>query len=235
MLTQSEIRRLVDMQHRSYLLFKWMAKAVSEGFINFETAHEYSSFPDAAEAWIVGHYLNIPDSARPAREDLVTFCAFFSTYLINSFDLISDPGKQRVSPRCHCFCAMCSWLIDAPNLKAKRLTSSDKHRAQKMRISALRNMAVQHQLKVGEEPIKELLNDRQSFEDASLVAYGHDLLKREKGIASGPAVLALWRGFAWHESGSPKQGFRLGADMIIEAERRLLAMMREVGGGGNGE
>ncbi len=55
-----EMQRLVDMQHRSYLLLKWMAKAVSKGFVNFETAHHYSSLPEAAEDWIVGHYMNIP-------------------------------------------------------------------------------------------------------------------------------------------------------------------------------
>jgi hypothetical protein len=56
MLTQTEMRRLVEMQHRSYLLLKWMAKAVSEGFVNFETAHDYSTLPEAAEGWILGHY-----------------------------------------------------------------------------------------------------------------------------------------------------------------------------------
>jgi len=48
MLNQPEMRRLVDMQHRSYLLLKWMAKAVSEGFVNFETAHDYSAIPGEA-------------------------------------------------------------------------------------------------------------------------------------------------------------------------------------------
>ena len=96
MLNQRELRRLVDMQRRSYLLLKWMAKAVSEGFVNFDTAHDY---------------------------------------------------------------------------------------------------------------------------------YGYDLLQREKGIANGPAVLALWRTFAWNESGSPKRGFRLEAEMIAEAETRLLALL----------
>lgn len=83
------MRRLVDMQHRSDLLLKGMANAVSEGFINFETAHDDSTLSDAAEGWILGHYLNIPDEARPPREDLPAFCAFFSTYLTNSFDFIN--------------------------------------------------------------------------------------------------------------------------------------------------
>ena len=123
---------------------------------------------------------------------------------------------------------MCSWLIDAPNLRSKKVQSADKRRAQKMRVSALLNMAAEHQLDVGENEITELLHDRQTSEDASLVAYGHDLLQRAEGIANGPAVLALWRGFAWNESGSPKHGFRLKAKLIVAAEKRLLALMQDI-------
>ena len=228
MFNQPEMRRLVDMQHRSYLLLKWMAKAVSDGFVNFVTAHDYSSLPEAAGGWILEHYLNIPDNARPPRENLSAFCAFFSTYLTNSFDLISNPGKQLYSPDAHCFCPICSWLVDAPNLKTKKLTPTDKRRAQKMRISALMNLAAHHGLNVRKDEIEESLNDRQVFEDASLVAYGCDLLQREKGIANGPAVLALWRGFAWNESGSPKHGFRLKAELIADAEKRLLVLAQDI-------
>lgn len=228
MLNQNDMRRLVDMQHRSHLLLKWMAKAVTEGFVSFETAHDYSTLPEAAEEWILEHYLNIPDNARPSRDDLPTFCTFFSTYLANSYDFISKPGKQRYSPDAHCFCPMCSWLVDAPNLKAKKLQPADKRRAKRMRLNALMNLAAGHRLDIGESAVAELLDDRQTSEDASLLAYGHDLLQREKGIANGPAVLGLWRGFAWNEAGSPKQGFRLKAHLIIEAENRLLALLQTI-------
>jgi hypothetical protein len=184
MLNQSEMRRLVDMQQRSYRLLKWMAKAVNDGFVNFETAHDYSTLPEAAEGWILGHYLNIPDNARPRREDLPEFCAFFSTYLTNSFDFVGNPGKQLYSPDAHCFCPMCSWLVDAPNLKTKRVRSTDKGRAQSMRVNALLNLAAEHRINISENGISELLGDRTTTEDASLVAYGYDLLQREKGIAA---------------------------------------------------
>lgn len=53
MLDANELRRAVDIQHRSYLLLKWMASAVQQGFVSFETAHEYSTLPQAAEGWIL--------------------------------------------------------------------------------------------------------------------------------------------------------------------------------------
>ncbi len=85
------------MQRHSYRLLTWMAKAVEDGFIQFDTAHDYSSLPVAAEAWILRHYENIPTDARVAREDLPDFCIFFSTYLENSFDLVPNPGKQLMT------------------------------------------------------------------------------------------------------------------------------------------
>ncbi|MEM8670953.1 MAG: hypothetical protein AAGG48_25720 [Planctomycetota bacterium] len=222
------MRRLVDMQRRSYLLLKWMANAVSEGFVDFKTAHDYSTLPEAAEGWILGHYLNLPSGARPPREDLTAYCAFFSTYLTNSFELVSDPGKQLYSPDAHCFCPMCSWLVDAPRLKTKEVLSSDKRRANNMRVSALRSLATENQLNDGKD-VADLLVDRLIYEDASLLAYGYDLRQREKGIANGPAVLALWRGFAWDESGSPKRNFKLTAKSFVDSERRLLMLLKSTG------
>ncbi len=70
---------------------------------------------------------------------------------------------------------MCSWLVDAPNLKTKKLTPTDKRRAQKMRINALLNLAAQNGLNCRKDEIEESLNNRQVFEDACLVAYGIDL------------------------------------------------------------
>ena len=156
MLNRDQIRRAVDMQRRSYRLLRWMAKAVEEGFIQFETAHDYSSLPEAAEAWILRHYLNIPSGARVAREDLSDFCAFFSTYLENSFDLVANPGKQLYSPDAHCFCPMCSWLVNAPHLKTKKLTPSDKRRARTMKAATIRDVAAEHH--VGERSMRGILH-----------------------------------------------------------------------------
>lgn len=225
MLNPSDMRRLVDLQERSYYLLKWVAQAISEGFISFTTAHQYATFPEAAEPWILRHYLNIPEDARPARDELPVFCAFFSTYLTNSFDLRPNPGMQLYSPGAHCFCPFCSWLVQSPHLKAKKLTRVDKHHATTMRINAMLNLAAEHGLNAREDLIETQLTDRELFVDASLLAYGYDLLQRKKGIANGPAVLALWRGFAWNESGSPRQHFRLSSELILDAEQRIFKLL----------
>ena len=225
-LDSNRIAHAVDMQQRSYKLLQWMAAAVKNGFISFGTAHDYSNLPDAAAGWIAGHYNNIPDNARVSLDDLPEFTAFFSTYLQNSFDLIASPGKQLYSPDAHCFCPMCSWLVDAPNLKPKKLTTADKRRANKMRANAVSQLAIDNSVAVSANSISELLDDTNIHSQLSLLAYGHDLLQRLNGIANGPAVLSLWRGFAWNENGSPKPKFQLKADMIMDAESQVLAVLK---------
>jgi hypothetical protein len=227
MFDRVEIERVVDMQQRSYRLLKWVASAVKQGFIFFETAHKYSTLPEAAEGWLKIHYLNLPPDARPRSDELGPFSAFFSTYLTNSFDLIANPGKRLYSPQAHCFCPICSWFVDAPNLQTKKITNSAKRQAETMKLNAIANLAAENRLAIREADVKKQLTDPQSSEDACLVAYGRDLLQRVQGIANGPAVLALWRGFAWTSSGSPKHRFQLTANLILDAEESLLAAIRK--------
>jgi hypothetical protein len=231
MLDPKELARAVDLQQRSYLLLKWMGEAVSKGLIRFETAHAYSTFPEAAEKWIEAHYMNIPPRARPPRNELADFCVFFCTYLENSFDLISNPGKQRYSPDAHCFCPMCSWLIDAPNLKAKKPTMADKRRARNLRIATVENIAAAHDVLLSDDDTVAIVDDPSLREATSLVTYAADLLGRVKGIASGPAVLVLWRGFAWTAEGSPKKGFTLSADAVLDGEEKLHQLVQKLGAG----
>jgi hypothetical protein len=229
MFNSAELTEAVDLQQRSYRLLKWVASAIRDGFINFDTAHTHSNIPDAAESWILGHFSNIPQNARPAREQITAFATMFTTYLENSFDLIANPGKRLYSEDAHCFCSMCSWLIDAPNLKPKKLTTRDKRRAMKLRTDAIKQLAIDAKVTVSDSQIDELLSERTNREDASLVAYGLDLLVRQRGTATGPAVLALWRGFAWNETGSPKPKFKFASELVLNAEKRLSQKLKNLG------
>lgn len=221
MLNPTEVARAVELQQQSYQLLKWMGEAVGKGLIHFDTAHDYSTLPEATEKWIAEHYLNIPQRARPARDELAEFSAFFSTYLENSFVLIPDPGKTLYSPDAHCFCPMCSWLIDAPNLKAKKPSIAHKRRARKMKIAAVQNIAAAHDTFLTDNAVEAIVDDPDLRETVSLVTYAVDLLGRVKGIATGPAVLVLWRGFAWNREGSPKKSFKLSSDAIVASEQQL--------------
>ncbi len=221
MLNRKQISVAVDLHQRSYELLRWMADAVTRGFIVFDTAHDYATLPEAAEKWISRHYNDIPLRARPDRSQLADFSALFSTYLQNSFDLMRDPGKQLYSPDAHCFCPMCSWLVDAPNLKTKKPTPVDKRRARKMKATVVRTILSDQNLSLSYNGVDAITNDIDLREDLSLVTYAQDLIGRTKGITVGPASLVLWRSFAWTREGSPKKGFALSVEMILESEQVL--------------
>lgn len=223
----AQLECAIDMQQRSYRLLKWLAGAVSIGLIRFSTAHSFASLSQGASSWLLEHLQNIPPDARPERQDIAVFANFFSTYLENSFDFDPTPGKRLYSPDDHCFCPMCSWLIDAPNLKTKKLGPADKKRARDMSIDAVQTLAVQLGVTIVDSEIDQLLADETTQENAYLVAYGFDLFDRLKGIANGPPVLALWRGFAWNRSGSPKPEFRLSARLIIDAEAHIVRLLQQ--------
>ena len=219
LLDQQQLGLAVEMQAKSYALLKWVGQAVDSGLLTFQTAHKYSTLPQAAADWIEKHYLNIPAAARVNQNDVAVFANFFSTYLENSFDLIERPGTIRFSPDAHCFCPMCSWMIDAPRLKTKVLSAADKKRAARMQERAVWQLDID----VGANPTETLAEEivAEHGEATALLAYGHDLIERLAGTAHGPAVLALWRKFAWSSSGSPKPKFRLSTKLIMDAQSHL--------------
>jgi hypothetical protein len=225
LLDPQQLDLAVKMQAKSYSLLKWVGQSVSSGLLSFRTAHEYSTLPHAAANWIDKNYLNIPDAARVDQKDITVFANFFSTYLENSFDLIANPGKIKFSPDAHCFCPMCSWMIDAPNLKTKSLSTADKKRALKMQVHSIIQLGIDCGAKLDESRAETIVAE--NGEVTALLAYGHDLIQRLNATANGPAVLALWRRFAWNSSGSPKPMFRLSTKMILDAESYLQDLLED--------
>lgn len=222
MFDRTQIALAIDLQRRSYQLLRWVANAIDKQFISFDTAHNYATFPEAAAGWIAEHYHNLPQDARPRQEHIEPFSRIFASYLEVSFDLIEDPGKQLYSPGAHCFCPLCSWLTAAPRLQTKKLNPADKKRAKKLAADYLRQLALENQCKINDDDVNQLMNDVNTREAAALGAYGLELLRRLDGRSHGPETLALWRMFAWNETGSPKKNFDLTTNMVFDAEVILL-------------
>jgi hypothetical protein len=219
MLNRDEVRLAVDLQHRSYNLLRWLSTAMTKGFVRFDRAHDYLDEVGAAKEWIERHLLNLPPSCRPALEHLDPFAQFFATYLTTSFDLVEKP-KKRVASACGCFCPICTTLVTAPQLKAKKVLRRDKARARKLKVRAIQEIAREHNLQLDQQKAEKLI-DSESGEYVSLVAYGLQLVSRMQGSSDGPSVLALWREIAWEKTGSPKKNFKLEANDILNAEKAL--------------
>lgn len=226
MLVRNEVARAVELQARGYQLLQWLEKALAEGFIAPEAAHTYARMEDAARAWIERHYLNLPDAARPEREDVPEFSRLFSTYLTSTFDLEEDPGMRLYSPDAHCFCPSCSWMVRVPHLRPKKVGADDKKVAERMKRGFLRKLALHASPPPRDAAVDEVLGDPTLREAVGLITYADDLLQRLRGVAVGPATLSLWRSFAWTPQGSPKKGFKLSTEAILLAQQTILARLQ---------
>jgi hypothetical protein len=218
------LEETIDLQRRSYALLKWLANAIPRGFISFDTAHDYADSAESALAWLGEHFDNLPPAARPPTRDGKTMRRFancFASYLETSFDLEEKPGTRLKSP-CGCYCPYCAIAVAAPHLRAKRLGRPDKSRAEQLERDAISKLAASRDLAVGTELVDALTADRSTREQAALVAYAVELLRRCDGAHVGPWVLALWRTFAWLPTGSPKQDFELTYDAVVDAEKLLV-------------
>jgi len=221
MLNRDEIEKAVRLQACGYQLLKWLEKALNDGFITPEAAGNYATSEDAAYAWLDKHYLNLPDNARPARSDLRAFSNFFSTYLDSTFDLDAEPGQRLYSPDAHCFCPICTWMVQKPHLRPKKVSTSHKRVAERMKRTFLHRLADARGISLTDESLDHILHDPNLREPLGLCTYAEDLLQRLKGRAVGAASLALWRSFAWTPQGSPKKDFVLTTDEIMTAQEIL--------------
>ena len=222
MLIREEVEKAVCLQACGYQLLQWLEKALTDGFITPEAAGTYATSEDAAYLRLDKHYLNLPNSARPERSDLQAFSNFFSTYLDCTFDLDANPGNRLYSPDAHCFCSICSWMVQKPHLRTKKVSTSDKKVAERMKRTFLLRLAQARGISVTDEMVDDMLRDPNLRESVGLCTYAADLLQRLKGIAVGAASLALWRTFAWTPQGSPKKGFVLTGAAIMIAQNVLI-------------
>jgi hypothetical protein len=221
---RARLEQAVDLQRRSYALLKWLGNAIPRGFISFHTAHAYANSTESARAWVSEHFDNLPNAARPPARDSETvnrFSNVFASYLRSSFDLKENPGT-RLKTSCGCDCEFCAVAVSAPHLRAKRLGRADKERAKRLEFDCLNDLAASLGLSLNSEALAALLLDHRTREKAALVTYAGQLLRRCDGAHAGPWVLALWRTFAWHPTGSPIRNFELTPELVLEAERELI-------------
>ena len=109
-------------------------------------------------------------------------------------------------------------MVQKPHLRPKKVGTHDKKVAERMKRTFLLRLADARGISVSEEMIDNVLQDQNLREVVGLCTYAADLLQRLEGRAVGAASLALWRSFAWTPQGSPKKGFVLTTDEIMNAQ-----------------
>src|SRR6185369_17912054 len=98
-----------------------------------------------------------------------------------TFDLDAKPEKRLYSPDAHCFCPICSWMVQKPYLRPKKVNTSDKKIAERMKRTFLVRLAKARGISVTDKLLNDMLHDRNLRESISLCTYAEDLLQRLKG------------------------------------------------------
>jgi hypothetical protein len=226
MLPADRLQFALDIHTRSYRLLRWVADAISKGFIPATRAHEYADVTDSAYDWIEEHYLNLPTDARPERSQLRPYANFFATYMMSSFDIVEQPGMRLVD-LCGCRCRFCSILVKAPHLQTKKLSKREKQRALRLMADRVEQLAIEEQIACAPERAEAIATGEATRRAAGYSAYGHWLIKRLDGLTDGPSILALWREIAWNKSGSPIPKFELKQADFVAAEQSLVRAIRD--------
>lgn len=235
MLPADRLKLAISIHSKCYKLLQWVSDAIKRGFIPLTRAHEYASMEDASYSWFVDHYDNLPFDLRPERQHLREFSNYFSTYLTTSFDLIEKPGKRLISG-CGCYCSLCSYLTQAPHLKAKKVLKKDKNRAVLLMEHRLQALAREAEVVLESSTISSILEGTITPVNpidvppanyrklAAYSTYGYWLLQRMDGYSDGVSLLALWREVAYEPSGSPIQNFKLKYENFVHAEAWLITL-----------
>jgi hypothetical protein len=86
------------------------------------------------------------------------YANFFVTYLTTSFDILNNPGTIKRS-RCGCFCPLCTYVVNAPHLRIKRVLKRDKERAVILMEYRLNALAKEEGIESNPRVISQVMND----------------------------------------------------------------------------
>jgi hypothetical protein len=150
------------------------------------------------------------------------FANLFASYLLTSFELVEEPGVRMTATDCGCSCVLCRHLVAAPHLRARRISDHEKDRAHSLKVDYLKRLAAECRGKLSDLEAGVLVGASETAEPIALATYGEALVARCHGSSGEPALLALWREFAWTRTGSPRRDFELNAETILDAEALLV-------------
>lgn len=223
MLTRQELDRAVRIQRKAYALLLWFQDQLAEAAFPDHETHAVMGDVAVARQWIEKNLHMLPVEAAPAPDELESLAAMFASYLTTSFTA-NTYGTRSVSTS-GCCCPICVQLVAARTLKPRRrVTSGDKAHAQRLKVAVLVDLAASADRVFSRDAAMEVFADPEVSERAALVAYARELLLRQGGEPGDPAILALWREFAWTKTGAAKQGFRLDVQEILDAQEALRAI-----------
>lgn len=226
MLDPSRVTEVLRLQPRVYRLLKWLDQASHrDQFPDATLAALMSPGPASRQTLRDVHRL-LPSDARPESLDGLEFSRFanlLQSYFEVSFEYDPSPRDQlRLEIWSH---TERDRLHEASHLRPIGVTPDDKQRARQLERACLEQLSALAEIAPDPAALDALLTQRPRREQAALVAYVADLIRRCDGLPSGPWAVALWRTFAWTPEGSPRRDFALTEAAVAEAQADLRAAL----------
>jgi hypothetical protein len=213
----------IAVRNLSYQLLLW----IGEGPIYPSRVTHEGTIQEAAVEWLQTNRPLIPEPLRPPTESLGEFAAFFSTYLTSSFESIETRNSRVPVERYGCRCELCTRILHASNLRAKKVGKTDKLRADELMIECVVQLAREHGLLIDQQAAERFVKSTDTREAAAYYTYADWLIRRLAGESDGPSILALWRIVAWDPRGGMRPNFEFRSEDVRAAEVRLLDAMRQ--------
>ncbi len=224
MFTRERLDELLDLQRRSYALLRWVNARVQSGSLRLGAMHGSLDAGAAAVEWLRRNASALPVDARPPERGLEPLAHLFASYLTTSFVLAST---KRVSDGCPC--GFCTYLVAVPNLRARTPSGEDRRLAEQLKVDCLEELAAEEGLALFRAELEPLLDQATPLSRAlALLTWTRELDRRTRFRGQGPAVLALWREFAWRGA-RPDRKFELSVEEMLEAERVVRTGVRRLG------
>jgi hypothetical protein len=224
MLASHDVERAVSLQRKAYAVLVWFQRHLDHALFPRHEAHAAMGSVGVARMWVEENLHRLPPEARPATGELELLANMFASYLTTSFDVVDRPS-YRLETTTGCLCEICAYMAQCSHLQPKRLSPGDKAHAQRLKVEALTELAATKGHSLSRGQALEILGAPDISTNAALVAYAKQLILRLGGDQGDPAVLALWREFAWTREGAPKRDFTLEPADIMDAQSGLLAAL----------
>lgn len=223
-----ELRQAVELQRKTYGLLRWIGEAVRDGALSFDRAHEYATAAESMREWLVSYSRQVPGRWRPRMsdpEEVTKFVHLFTSYLFTSVELVEEPGLSAMSRTDGCLCDLCRRLVAASHVKPRRLRDRDKQRALALEREYLEALAAECGRRLTASELQAMLASAETATALAPATYGTWLVRRCRGDSGDPALLALWRRFAW-TAGAPRKDFELTAELMLDSEQKLVERLR---------
>lgn len=218
---EANLARVIEASDRAYGLLVWLGDLVDANKLSVNDARRVLGSPQGARSFLKRQAASLPSELTPMDEESERQTAnVLGSYLSVSFDLLDERQDIRVpDPVCGPSCPWCWHVTKGPHLKTKKLSGSDKRRAETASRNGLQELVGKEGMTLDEDALARLLSECR--EESAALAYAKDLVDRADGYHHGKTGLALWRMFAWH-GGSPRKGFRFDVEFVEGARQTVV-------------